>query len=218
MKKCLNCDIEVGGEIEVCPLCQHGLTGEASANNWPYLFKLKKQAFLYKIQLFAALVGMVVALGLDFLFGLNNGKHWSYLIVVGLIVVEMLLKRFLKKKVVVTKIVSLSAFWAAVILVLTASYFGIMHLVVFLIIPIMMSSTIVANSVLTFIDKSGNALVYVLVNILFAIVSYGFLFFKKYELSLTWNICLMISAVALLGMLVFRGKKVTGEVEKRMNI
>ena len=218
MKKCLNCDIEVGGEVDVCPLCQHGLTGEASSNNWPYLFKLKKQALFYKIQLFAALAILVVSLGLDFLLNLFGDKHWSLLVAFGIIVIELMVKNFLKKKNVPAKIVSFSVFWAAVILVVTAYYYGFSQPIVHLVLPIMLNAVLVADWVLTIIDKSGNSLVYLLVNILAAFVMYGVLFFRKCDISLTWNICLMISVVSLIGMLVFRGRKVTGEVEKRMNI
>ena len=218
MKRCLNCDIEVGGETEVCPLCQHGLTGEASANNWPNLLRLKKQALLYKIQLFAVLAMIVVGLGLDFLLELNNGKHWSLLGTLFMIVLELLLKGFLKKKNVPSKIVSLSAFWITVILVLTAYYYDFMGPIVYMVVPIMLNAVIVADWVLTLIDKSGNSLVYLLVNILAALVIYGVLFFKKYFISLPWNICLMVSVVSLIGMFVFKGRNVTGEVEKRMNI
>lgn len=218
MKKCLNCNIEVGGEIDVCPLCQHGLTGEASANNWPYLFKLKKQALLYKIQLFIALAVVVVALGLDFLLDLNDGKHWSLLITLTILVIEFVLKSFLKKKNTPAKIVSISAFWVTVILLVTSYYYGFSQPIVTLVVPIILNAIIVADWVLTLVDKSGNALVYLLVNILAAFVVYGVLFFKKCDISLTWTICLMISVVSLIGMFVFEGKKVTGEVEKRMNI
>ena len=218
MKKCLNCDIEVGGEVEVCPLCQHGLTGEPTDNNWPFLFKLKKQAIFYKIQLFVALAVIVVALGLDFLVELNNGKHWSLLAALTVILVEAVLKSFLKKKSAPSKYVSIGGFWIAVIFVLTAQYYGFLPLAINLVIPIALSAIILADFVLTLVDKTGNALVYFLVNVLFGLVFYGVLFFKKYYISLTWNICLMISVVFLIGMFVFLGKTVMGEVTKRMNI
>lgn len=218
MKRCLNCDIEVGGDIEVCPLCQHGLTGEASESNWPYLASLKTKAFLYKLQLFIVLAIVAVGLGLDFLVGLNDGRHWSLLGTLTIVIIELTLKSFLKKKSVASKYVSVGGFWLAVILFLTAQCYGFLPPVINLVFPIALSAVIVADFVLTLIDKTGNALVYLLVNILFALVIYGVLFFRKYEMSLSWNICLMIGVVSLIGMFVFLGRKVTSEFERRMNI
>lgn len=218
MKRCLNCDIEVGGNLEVCPLCQHGLTGEATESNWPYLIRLKTKAFLYKLQLFLVLAVVVVGLGLDFLVGLNDGRHWSLLGTLTLVIIEVTLKSFLKKKSVASKYVSVGGFWLAVILFLTAQCYGFLPPVINLVFPIALSAIIVADFVLTLADKTGNALVYLLVNILFALVIYGVLFFKKYAISLSWNICLMIGVVTLIGMFVFLGRKVTSEFERRMNI
>lgn len=218
MRKCLNCDIEVGGEIDVCPLCQHGLTGEASEGNWPYLNRLKTKALLYKIQLFLVLTLVVVGLGLDFLLELNDGRHWSLLGALGLLVIEVTLKNFFKKKSVPSKYVSIGGFWILVILCITAYYYGFLSPVVHLVLPIALSAIIVADCVLTLTDKTGNALVYLLVNILFALVIYGYLFFRKHYISLSWNICLMIGVVSLIGMFVFLGRKVTSELERRMNI
>lgn len=217
MRVCNNCGIEVGGITESCPLCQGYLSGEDSQSNWPSMNKLKKQAFFYKLQLFIVLACALVGLGLDFLLDLNDGKHWSLLIMLTAVVIEIMLHGFLKKIVVVSKIVNISVLNLAFILVVTAWYYNFLRPVVYIVIPIIISAALVTNLVLSFVDKSENAMVYMLTNVLVAVVPYIFLFTTHYDRTIPWTICFMISIVAFLGMVIFKGRKVLSEVQKRMN-
>ena len=76
MKICPNCRIQVGGENDICPICQNGLEGDSETEYyWPPAKKLKKQSMFYKIQLLVVLVGVVVSLGLDFLMDLRGEQR-----------------------------------------------------------------------------------------------------------------------------------------------
>lgn len=217
MKKCLNCSIYVGGNIKSCPLCRNSLTGEDSHSNWPSLIKLKKQAFLYKFQLFVVLTAIIVALGLDFLMDVNDGKHYSLIIAFGLITFELMIRNFLKKSIIVPKIISVSVLYVAFIMLITGWYYDFVDIVVVWIIPVLIIATLIADFVFSMIDKSENALVYLLVNILVAIVSYIVVVIKWNLKPFVWNLDLMIGVIALIGIIIFKGRKVKIEIEKRMN-
>ena len=62
-----------------------------------------------------------------------------------------------------------------------------------------------------------NALVYLLGNILLVIVVYTSLRIRHIEVGLVWTICLMVSLVSLIGIIIFKGRKVSDEIQKRMN-
>lgn len=219
MKQCLSCNISVGGNAETCPLCQNALEGdEVTAGNWPSMSKLKKQAFFYKLQLFIVLALCVVSLSMDFLLDLNDGRHWSLVLTFAAVVIEIMLKRFLKNSVVVAKIITISVTNAAVILLVAGWFFDFIPIVIFIIIPILLGASLIANLVFSLVDKSGNALVYLLANIFFGTVMYIGLAIGRLNRTLPWTICLMISAVTFLGIVIFKGKKVVHEVQKRMNI
>lgn len=218
MKKCLNCNIEVGGSTDTCPLCQNMLTGnESTPNNWPTLVKLKKQAFFYKLQLFIVLTSIVVALSLDFLLELNNGKHWSLIVALTIFMVEITVLHFIKKSVVIAKIISLSTLNIAFILVVTGWYYNFLHPIAYLVLPIMISAALIANFIFSLLDTADNALVYLLGNILIGVLSYLVLIFSHRNRTIAWTICLMISVVTFIGIAVFKGSKVWSEVQKRMN-
>lgn len=220
MKKCVNCEIEIGGDIRVCPLCQNHLSGAASPNNWPGADKLKMQAFAYKLQLFIALAIMVVCLGVDFLLDIDFGamKHWGLILAAWIIVVELTLRNFLRKSLFVVKILSVSAIDLAVLMVLTAWYYNFLRPTLYIGLPILLSALMVANLLFSLWDKTENAMVYLLANILGGIIPYIVLLLSHRTRSLAWSICLMISVVTFIGIVVFKGRKVWLEIQKRMNI
>lgn len=217
MKKCLNCNIEIGGNTDTCPLCQNSLTGDASPNNWPSPSGLKTKAFIYKLQLFLVLAAATVGISLDYLLELNDGRHYSLVIALWLIVFELQLRSNLKRSFVISRTVSFGVLYSGFLLLLTAYTFGFFDIIAFMVLPIMFGAALLANLTFSMIDTSGNALVYLLGNILLVIFSYAFLLLKGVEAGLVWTICLMVSFVALIGIIIFKGRKVTNEIQKRMN-
>lgn len=217
MKKCTTCNIEFDGGRKLCPLCHNALTGVATSTNWPPLHSFKKRALLYKLQLFIVLAAIVISLSLDLLLKLNNGVHYSLLILMWGLTAEFLIKTFIKRNSFPSKIVSISVVTLSVLLGITSYYLGFFDPIFYLVIPIIISATIVSNFVFTFIDKRGNAMIYLLATIIIGIVPYIVLAIVQKESILVWNICWMISIVCALGIIVFKGKKVLIELQKRFN-
>ena len=217
MRKCLNCNIEIGGNIDTCPLCQNSLTGEATGNNWPSPRRLRTQALLYKLQLFLVLAAITVGISLDFLLELNNGRHYSLIIALWLIIFELDLRANIRRLFVISKTVSISTLHICLLLLLTAWYFDFFDVTAYMIIPILLGSVLLANLFFTMIDTTENALVYLLANILLVMIIYASLRIKGIDAGLVWAICLMISFVALIGIVIFKGRKVSNEIQKRMN-
>ena len=218
MKKCPNCNVSVGGMMDSCPLCQHALTGEGTPYNWPALGKFKTQAFLFKLQLFIVLAVVAVALLLDLRLNVNTGKHISLVIGAWCLSFEWLLYDFLRKRVVVSKIITVCTIYISVLLWVTGWYLGFMEPIRFIVVPSLISAAIIANLVFALVDKSGNSLVYFLSTIVLGVMPYIILALCHFDdIMLPWTICLMITVVAFLAIIVFRGRKVLSEVQKRMN-
>ena len=217
MKKCLNCNIEIGGRTDTCPLCQNSLTGEGSPDNWPRPIKLKAQAFLYKLQLFIVLASIVVCLSLDFLLELNNGTHYSLIISMWLIVFEFDLSRNIKRSFIIARTISVTVLHICILLLITGRYYGFFNLAAYLLVPILLGTVLIANTVFSLIDTTENALVYLLTAILIVVIVYGIMKARHITTGLTWDICLMTSVVSLIGMIIFKGRKVSNEVRKRIN-
>ena len=186
-------------------------------NNWPSPSGLKARAFIYKLQLFLVLAAIAVGISLDFLLGLNKGVHYSLIISLWLLVFEFQLRSNIKRNFVISRIVSNGILYSCVLLLVTAYFFGFFDLTAYMIVPIMLGAALLANMTFSMIDTTENALVYLLGNILLVIVIYAVLRIKHMETGLVWTICLMVSLVSLIGIVIFKGRKVSNEIQKRMN-
>lgn len=217
MKECLNCQIKVGGEGEICPICQNSLVGEGSPYNWPAENRLRQQAFWYKLQLFILLALSAVGVILDFMLNLYGDKHWSLIVAMWVVIGELLFDHYLHRSIILANILSRCTFYVAVLLFITGWYLGFRDLVVYLIIPVMVSALLIANLIFAFIDKKGNALVYLLMNIPVGVIVSIILTVLKRQ-SIAWTVCLIISVVTFIGVAIFFGRRMILEIQKRMNI
>ena len=86
-----------------------------------------------------------------------------------------------------------------------------------MVVPIMLTAALLSNMTFSMIDTTDNALVYLLGNILLVIVIYAALRIRHINTGLVWTICLMVSFVSLIGIIIFKGHKVSNEIRKRMN-
>jgi len=218
MKKCPSCNIQLDGDRTNCPFCQNSLIGDASEANWPPINRLKKQAFFFRLQLFIVLVIIVISVSLDFLLKLNNGVHYSLLVSMWGLTTELLLRFIIKRHVFPSKIISFSVVTGSVLLAVTAYYLNFFTPVFYIVIPIVISATIIANFVFSFIDKRGNDLIYLICTIFVGLVPYIVLEIGHKDMLIAWNVCWMISIIAALGIIVFKGRKVLTELQKRFNI
>lgn len=209
--------MEIGGNADTCPLCQNSLTGEATANNWPSPSGLKARAFIYKLQLFLVLAAIAVGISLDYLLELNRGIHYSLIISLWLLVFEFQLHSNIKRNFVISRIVSNGILYSCILLLITAHYFGFFDITAYMIVPIMLGAALLANMTFSMIDTTENALVYLLGNILLVIAVYTILRVRHIKTGLVWTICLMVSLVSLIAIIIFKGRKVSNEIQKRMN-
>ena len=111
------------------------------------------------------------------------------------------------------------------LLVFTDWFHGYRGYSIDLVIPILCSVTLVCNFVFAFWRShfTQNALVYMLLNIGVGVLPYLLLFFRigtgRLDThSIPWVICLIISAVTCLGLIIFQGRALRSELEKRLHM
>ena len=199
MKNCPYCKIDVGGNLKKCPFCQSKLVGEDEEKYFPTQMKLKLQSFLYKLQLFIVWIIIISALGLDYLFevpfGRFGGFHWSLLVLMWLLAFEYSIIRLFKKGMDASRILSIVVVVVLLMMCVTAYYFDKLIFVLSWVVPIVFMGTMIANFVLSMVDKSGNAMVYLLTNVLIGILPYIVCYILKKNCPVEWIICLMFSFI-----------------------
>lgn len=218
MKECIYCKINVGGDAVKCPLCQNRLKGEGTENNWPSPDLLQKESILYKLQLFLVLSAVIISLSLDFLFQISNGFHWSLLLTMWLIAFEFGIIRLFHRNFSSSRILTLFAIVISFLLIVTSLYAGHFSEVGGIVVPYICIGTLIANFVLMLIDKTSNAMVYLLSNIVIGISPYLVLLAFGKNIPLAWVICLVISVLLFVGAVIFKGRQVASEIQKRFHM
>jgi hypothetical protein len=223
MKKCPYCKIEVGGDPVKCPLCQSRLMGEGEKLYFPEKNTLKFRSFLYKLQLFIVWALIIAGLGLDFLQEIRfpgfPDLHWSLIFAMWFIAFEHGIMRQFKPGTGSARKVTVMVFTILILLLITSYYFDFLWLTRDWILPIVIAATIVANFVLTMIDKQGNAMAYLLTGLFFSVIPFLVIYLRKKEaMPMTWNICLLISIILFAGAIIFKGRSVAREFQRRFHV
>jgi len=224
MKNCPYCKIEVGGDLRKCPLCQSRLNGESDRAYFPKQTILQIQSFFYKIQLFIGWAVIIASLGIDFLFHVKippiRHVHWSLLVAMWLIVIEFGIMRLFKKGLSSARILTLFVTLMLIMVMITSYYMGhnLFKYVVEWVTPIVIMGTLIANFVFAMVDRKGNAMVYLLTNLVVGILPYIVFYFVGKDCPFTWIICLLVSVILFIGAIIFKGRSVVSEIQRRFNV
>lgn len=218
MRMCPNCKIKVGGDLEHCPLCQNELQGEAGEPIYPKEIYIKKQPFIYKLQMHLTITAMIVSLALDFMVKLHKNIHWSFFVLIWGIGGQFLAKGLLRRHACPTQIISSSVTWLIIMVSPTLLILGFKDIYVLYVLPGILSLSMVLNFIFTMVDRKKNAFAYIIGNCVIAlVVSIIFLCLVKSD-KLIWAVCWMLSLVFLTAMGIFHGKKTMSELRRRLNM
>lgn len=222
MRNCPYCKVKVGGNLKKCPLCQSKLSGEGEEAYFPTPSILKLKSLFYRIQLFIVWVVIIAALGIDFLFKLEipafPGVHYSLILAMWLMVFEFIIMRQFERGTGSARNVTVLVFLILIMLIITSHFMRFWTLTIDWIVPITLTATMIANFVLVMIDKQGNAMAYLLTNLLVGAIPYAVMYLSHRKTPATWIICLMVSVILFAGALVFRGRAVAAEFRRRLNM
>lgn len=248
MKYCPSCRVEVGGTLESCPLCQNELlyhnksieelVASADSNEdidfdyesenalsavmqdpyFPDCGKLKSQSFLYKLQLFIMCAAAFICLAIDFLITYDQEIHWSLVVLAWVVGIQLLVGQLLKHHSHPSYFVFYISLYIGVLLLLTSYYLGFWKVCANILIPCLCMLAIALNFLACILDKSGIAMVYLLLDILFGIVPCIVFIAIDGMAPLFWIICMVATVVAIFALAIFVGPKVRNEIEKRLNI
>lgn len=226
MKKCPRCRIHVGGDADYCPLCQNALSGTGEAAYFPPTApQLHRLGMLQKILLFLVLSGVVICAAFDFLLQTEPHLHWSILVLVwslaGLFFLRILLGRRYNGPLLVFQILVVTGGLG----VFTDWFLGFTGVSVDVFIPILCSAALLLNFLFAFLNSrfTANALVYLLLNIVVGVVPYLLLILRGGDAraaahSAAWVICLLVSVLTFLGLVIFKGRILFTEIEKRLHL
>ena len=220
MRTCPYCKTEVGGTHKKCPVCQSHLSGQPDGPYFPKPTVLKITSFLYRLQLFIVFTIIISALGAQYLFFFNpfDKCPWSLLVTMWLLAFEFGIIRLFKKGANSSRVLTIFVFIVTILLMITAYFTGYFKIMTQLIVPIIIIGTMIANFVLAMVDQIADAMVYLLTNVAVGIIPYIVLFFKEGVVPFAWIVCLMVSIILFVGAVIFKGRPVLSEIQRRFNV
>lgn len=212
MKHCPYCKIQVGGNFNVCPLCQNQLSGEGSENIWPPQPRPKVSSRLMKTQTFCVLTAIIALFLFDFWADPFSSINWCILPILYIIIGEITFRRVLALKHSVIGTFTILAIAGIVALFLSSFWFPSL----IGIIPIPLMGALIMNFVLTLTDKSEGGMVYFISSFFVGIICWiVVIVILQNELVLLWRICFLVSVSTFLGTLIFKGRSLLSEIQKR---
>lgn len=218
--KCTHCNIEVGSNAKICPLCQSALVGEAEKEYWPSPKELKHHSMVWKVYLFISFVAAAVCFLVDFMIVETKHFHWSLFVIGWIVIAIYLISLFIKNHRTIPKNIFQTMLIISIMMFVTGYFGGFRGVSVDIIMPIICSITLVTNFVFSFIDAgfTDSALFYMLLNIGVGTIPYLVLWLtRNHHAPVAWTVSLMISVITFIGLAVFKGKTMLSEIEKRLH-
>ncbi len=222
MSKCPYCKIEVGGDLKKCPLCQSKVMGEAEDAYFPKLTTLQIRSFFYKLQLFVVWIIVIVTFSIDFLFDIQFPAfpevHWSLIVAMWTIAFEFGIMRQFKSGTGSSRKMTMMVTIILILLLITSYYFGFFRITADWIAPMALIGAMVANFVLAMIDKRGTSMSYLLGNLLVGVIPYIVLCVRHHGSPVGWILCVVFSVILFVGAVIFKGRTVTNEIRRRLDV
>lgn len=222
MKTCPHCHIQVGGSARYCPLCQNALVGTPEPDRYPKVIPPARQASLfYRLAAFVLLGAAVICGVIDYIIMENQHLHWSVLVLAGAVALLLLLRALLRESHNAPKLLFQILIGTSLLVVFADYYIGWNGIAIDAIVPVLCSIALVLNFIFAFINRrfTENGLVYLLLNIVVGVVPYiGLSLRHNVRPPLAWVICLIISMITFLGLVIFKGRSLLAEFEKRLHM
>ncbi len=214
MKKCPKCNIEVGGNLKVCPLCKTKLTGGECEPYWPEPKELKKKSAFYKKQLIIVALACVAMLILGLtMFRSSHTHHWA-LFILWAVVAEVVVRTLLKKYRPIPHVLTELSLSACVLCGFSAIWFAPMLYPV----PIIVIGIVATDFCFALADKSGYYLISFLCSVLIGIIAYVLALVFTKNVSIWWHISIAVCAAAFLIMFIVKGRTVFSEIKRRVSM
>lgn len=226
MKTCPHCKINVGGQADYCPLCQNPLIGTGAEAHWPGLTpQTRRRSLLYKLVVFVLLGVTIACAAVDFVWTEGPHSHGSILVAVWVVAILWLLHTLLYRRINGPRLFFQLFVLLSLLAVFTDAFVGLGGISVDLVVPLLCSTVLVVNFIFAFVKTrfTENALVYLLLNIVIGVLPDLLMLFQISSgrldgRTIPWLVCFIISLITFLGLIIFKGRTLRVELEKRLHL
>lgn len=221
MKYCSHCKVYIREDRERCALCENTLDNEViekSEDIFPEIPPFYESHLVVKILIFISIVAIVVSFGFNMIF--PNTKNWTIPILFGVLSVWIGLIIIVQKRYHIPK----KILWQVVIISILAIFWdyqtGWRGWSLDYVIPIACVSAMIIMYVTAKIMKLSirDYITYAFLDGVFGIIPVVFINFDLVNIVYPSVISIGFSIISLSAIVIFQGKEIKAETNKRMHI
>ena len=219
MKYCVKCGVKVHGAENVCPLCQHSLSGESEERVYPPVPTVYRQhEIFFKILILSTIAAGVACCAVNLL--LPQHGYWSVFVILGILCFWISLAYAVRRKDNIPKNITVQVFLISVLGLGWDLLTGWRGWSLNFVIPIACSVALLSLAIIAKVMKipPGDYIVYLIVDILFGIAPLVFYLTGLVSIALPSIICISLSILTLSALIVFEGKNMFQEMIKRFHV
>lgn len=221
MRHCSNCKVDILGDWDTCPLCRNPVrTQGIDVQESPFPdIPLRFHKYL-AVKILTSLSVITVVLSFITYQIWPIQTNWPLLVLFGLISMWLIVGLIIQKKRNIAKSIVYQIALLSLLSVLWDCYIGWSGWSVNYAIPIICSSALAAMFVSVRIVKLvvGDYVLYLLIAALLALIPLLFILFGWISHPIPSFVSLCLSVVMLVAVLIFRGREIAAELQKRMHI
>ena len=222
MKYCNKCKIDVAGHLTYCPLCQNELIKSENTTEedlFPDTYETyTSHHTVLKVLGFISITVAMIAVLINCLF--PTKVWWSLLVVVTVGCAWLSLAVAISKHRNILKYM----LYQSIIICLFAMFLdfltGYTGWSLSLVLPIVFTLAMIIMYLLSKILhlQTGDYIIYLLLDALFGILPLILLVTLKFEIRIPSLICILVSAISVTALIIFEGKSIYQELNRRLHV
>ena len=222
MRYCDKCKVEVRGSQEFCPLCQHELQiKDASDNEDVYPNQVQKRFnnhMLLKVFGFIGLSASILAVFFNII--LPSESLWSLIVVVVMACLWLSLAMAIKKHKNILKYLWQQMIIITLLTICIDALTGQHGWAISFVLPIILTVAMIVMYLLSKILhlQVGDYMIYLLLDALFGIIPLILVNTQKLISDIPSLICILTSIISVVALVIFEGKSIISELNRRLHI
>lgn len=221
MKYCSNCKVYIRQDKEKCVLCENVLDKEKTKNNqkiFPKIPPFYESNLALRILIFISIVAVVVSFAIDMIF--PSSINWPILLLFGLLSIWFGLIMVVQKRYHIPKKIIWQVFIVSILSIFWDFETGWRGWSIDYVIPTICVSAMIIMYVTAKIMKLSirDYITYAFIDGLFGIVPVLFILFDVVNVVYPSIISIGFSLISLSAIIIFQGKEIKEEINKRMHI
>lgn len=225
MKYCSQCKVEVAGQLTYCPLCQKELKkidhtiNTTEEDIFPDTYNLYSSRHT-ALKVVGFIVTIVASISILVNILLPSRTWWSLIVVATAIVAWISIATAIYKHRNIVKYISYQSMILSLFGIFLDFLIGYSGWSINFVVPIVFTLTMIMIYMLSKILhlQAGDYVIYLLLNELFGIIPMVLLLTGQLKYTLPSFVCLVVSIISVTALIIFEGKMIFQELNRRLHI